>query len=642
MKDLIAQLNKATKAYDEGHPIMTDKEWDDLYFKLLEMERDTGIIYPNSPTQTISYEVVNKLPKVEHNHKMLSLDKTKSPAEVDAFLGNKESVAMAKLDGLTCSLRYMDGKLTSAETRGNGIIGEDITHNAKVIPSIPKEISYKDELIVDGEVVCMIDDFKSFEDTYKNPRNFAAGSIRLLDANECAKRNLTFIAWDVIKGFDDDNSFVSRLTHLQDLGFEIVPWIKENPTYAIGDIQDYCQDHNYPIDGVVFKFDDVAYGKSLGETAHHFKNAIAYKFYDDEYETTLLNIDWGMGRTGVLTPVAIFDPVDIDGSVVSRASLHNLNILDETLGDAPHLHQDIKVAKMNMIIPQVVWADKTIHGVLYYYDYPTFTYPEVCPICGQPTKIIVSDNGIRELYCSNPACEGKLVNKIDHFLGKKGLDIKGISTATLEKLIDWGWITKIKDIYNLSQYKNEWIRKPGFGEKSVSKILETIENSKTCELDKFICAIGIPLIGTSMSKQLAKAFHTYDGFRNAVKMHYDFTLLDDFGFVTLDAIMKFDYTEADELANELNIIYTEPEENISQNLNGKKIVITGTLSHFKNRAELQKVIENAGGKVVSSVTRSTNILINNNSSSTSAKNVAAKQLGIPILTEEEFLEQYID
>jgi len=642
MQKLIAQLNEATKAYDEGHPIMPDVEWDKLYFELLNLERETGIIYPNSPTQTISYDIVTELPKVEHNHKMLSLDKTKSLSEIGEFVGKHDYVAMAKLDGLTCSLRYVNGQLISAETRGNGIIGEDVTHNAKVISSIPQHINYLDELVIDGEIICLINDFEEFSTTYKNARNFAAGSIRLLDSSICAQRKLTFIAWDVIKGFNDINIFTDKLILLQEQGFQIVPWIKENPTYAVGDIRDYCQRHNYPIDGVVFKFEDIAYGKSLGETGHHFKNAIAYKFYDDLYETTLKDIEWSMGRTGVLTPVAIFEPVDIDGSIVERASLHNINIMTDLLGDNPHRGQPIKVAKMNMIIPQIIEAEHKVQGVLYYYDHPIIEIPKTCPICGQSTTEITSDTGTVELYCSNPKCDGKLINKLDHFLGKKGLDVKGISQAILEKLVNWNWVTKISDIYFLNQYVNEWKKQPGFGEKSVENILNSIELSKNTTLDKFLCAIGIPLIGTAMSKTLANTFGSWEDFRNAVKTNFDFTQLNDFGFTTQEAIVNFDYSEADELAQILTISYEIPKVEEQGRLTDKKICITGSLSRFKNRAELQQVIEQHGGKVVSSVTKNTSILINNDTTSTSAKNIAAKKLGIQILSEEDFLKSFID
>jgi DNA ligase (NAD+) len=619
MRKLVDELNYLTAKYDEGHSEISDKQWDDMYFKLLALENETNFRYDDSPTQQISYEVVTSLPKIQHNHKMLSLDKTKSVEDVQSFIGNHDYVAMAKMDGLTCSLRYLNGKLVTAETRGNGIIGEDITHNAKVIPSIPNEVAYKSELIVDGEIVCVAHDFQTFAKDFKNPRNFAAGSIRLLDANECARRKLTFIAWDVVKGFEEENSFVKKLSLLSQYNFSIVPWTQENITYAIKDIQDLCFEQGYPIDGLVFKFDDIDYGKSLGETSHHFKNAIAYKFY------------------GVLTPIAIYDDIEIDGAICNRASLHNLNIREELLGNFPYKGEKIWIYKANMIIPQISKAEKRISFEDFHFD-----IPKVCPICGEPTEIITSDTNTNELYCSNPNCEGKLINQINHFLGKKGLDVKGISEATLEKLISWGWVNSILDMYNLEQYKQEWILKPGFGVKSVENNLNAIAASKECQLDKFICAIGIPLIGTSMSKTLAKTFKTWESFRDAVNSHFDFTLLEDFGWTTEDSILKFDYSQADELAKILNITYEEPEESNNQSLKDMKIAITGTLHHFKNRAELEQAIAAAGGKSVSSVTKNTSILINNDAQSNSSKNLTAKKLNIPILTEEEFLKKYLD
>ena len=633
MQDLIKRLNEATKAYDEGNPIMSDAEWDRLYFELKVLEEKTGIIYPDSPTQTISYEVVNKLSKVEHSHKMLSLEKTKNVDEVEAFLGNNDYVVMAKLDGLTCSLTYENGELVLAETRGNGVVGEDVTHNAKVISSIPQKINYKETLIVDGEIICFESDFVDFSQDYKNPRNFAAGSIRLLDAKECAGRKLSFIAWDMIKGYDEEDLFTNRLNLLQNLGFQTVPWIKENPIYAITDMKDYCHHNNYPIDGVVFKFESVKFGKSLGETSHHFKNAIAYKFADDEYETILRDIEWSMGRCGNLTPVAIFDPVDMDGSLVSRANLHNINILTDILG-VPYVGQKIWVIKSNMIIPQVIRSEKV--------DKPDSTIPLIakCPCCGEPTSIIESDSGTKELYCSNPLCSGKLINRLDHYLGKKGLDAKGISEATLEKLIEWGWVSNIEDIYSLYLFKDEWKKKPGFGEKSVNNILESINNSKTTTLTKFITAIGIPLIGNAMAKTLSNYFKTWEAFREAVKTGFDFSKLDDFGLITSEAILNFDYTEADKLYLYLNLEIEDVP--VSNKLEGKKIAITGTLHNFKNRSELQAVIEQAGGKVVSSVTKNTSILINNDTASASSKNITAKKLNIPIITEEQFMTDYID
>jgi len=633
MQDLIKRLNEATKAYDEGNPIMSDAEWDRLYFELKVLEEKTGIIYPDSPTQTINYEVVNKLSKVKHSHKMLSLEKTKNVDEVEAFLGNNDYVVMAKLDGLTCSLTYENGELVLAETRGNGVVGEDVTHNAKVISSIPQKISYKETLIVDGEIICFESDFVDFSQDYKNPRNFAAGSIRLLDAKECAGRKLSFIAWDMIKGYDEEDLFTNRLNLLQNLGFQTVPWIKENPIYAIADMKDYCQHNNYPIDGVVFKFESVKFGKSLGETSHHFKNAIAYKFADDEYETVLRDIEWSMGRTGILTPVAIFDPVDMDGSLVSRANLHNINILTDILGE-PYVGQKIWIIKSNMIIPQVIRSEIVKE------HNSTIPFIAKCPCCGEPTSIIESDSGTKELYCSNPLCSGKLINRLDHYLGKKGLDAKGISEATLEKLIEWGWVSNIEDIYSLYLFKDEWKKKPGFGEKSVNNILESINNSKTTTLTKFITAIGIPLIGNAMAKTLSNYFKTWEAFREAVKTGFDFSKLDDFGLITSEAILNFDYTEADKLYLYLNLEIEDVP--VSNKLEGKKIAITGTLHNFKNRSELQAVIEQAGGKVVSSVTKNTSILINNDTASASSKNITAKKLNIPIITEEQFMTDYID
>lgn len=368
MRDLINTLNKATKAYDEGHPIMTDKEWDDLYFQLKEMEKNCETVYPDSPTNIISYETVSKLNKVEHNHPMLSLDKTKEIEDVVDFIDNQAILAMLKMDGLTCSLTYNDGILVSAETRGNGHQGEDITHNAKVIPSIPSQIPYKGKLVVDGEIICKWDDFKTFEEKYENPRNFAAGSIRLLSAKECGLRKLTFVAWDAIEGLEG-NSLYYNLQTLFDYGFETVPCIlvkKESSKWItskialelVEEIKQTANFYSYPIDGIVFKYDDIAYGKSLGATTHHFKNAIAYKFYDEEYKTYLLDIEWTMGRTGVLTPVAVFEPIEIEGSTVERASLHNLSIMEETIG-IPYRNQKIDVFKANMIIPQIARGNKT-------------------------------------------------------------------------------------------------------------------------------------------------------------------------------------------------------------------------------------------------------------------------------------------
>ena len=419
-RELIDYLNARTKEYDEGHPTISDKEYDDKFFELIHLEEVTGIIYDDSPTQKIVYNVINELKKVKHNHPMLSLDKTKDINVIKNFLKqNKNYLCMFKMDGLTCSLRYLNGKLVSAETRGNGIEGEDITHNAWVVDNIPKYIDYKDELIVDGEIICPLDTFNElFKTMYKNPRNFAAGSIRLLDSKECAKRNLCFIAWDVIEGFNDIKLLSEKLKKLSFLNFSIVPYRCDNDFNweTIDDeIIEAAHHLNYPIDGIVFKFDDIEYGKSLGATDHHFKNAMAFKFYDEEYETSLLNIEYTMGRTGVLTPVAVFNPVEIDGTMVERASLHNLSIIKETLGDMPQVYQKIWVSKRNMIIPQIERAEKSDNC---YIQDLIIDIPKQCPICGEET-ITITENCSTILMCNNPNCEGKFLNKLDHFCSKK-------------------------------------------------------------------------------------------------------------------------------------------------------------------------------------------------------------------------------
>ena len=362
IRSLIDELNRLTKLYDEGNPEVSDKEWDDLYFKLKQMEEETGIIYPDSPTQNIYFEKVSELKKVKHNHPMLSLDKTKNFDDIKFFVKNHSWIAMAKMDGLTCSLKYINGELISAETRGNGIEGEDITHNAKVISSIPQKINYKNELIVDGEIICTYEDFKPFEDTYKNPRNFASGSIRLLDSKECKKRHLTFVAWDVISHFNTDGlveKYLScKLNFINELGFTIVPKLTDEYILIDKVIDFFKENCIYPIDGIVFKYDNINEYEAAGRTDHHFKGGLAYKFYDETYETNLKNIEWTMGRTGVLTPVAIFNPIDIDGSTVERASLHNLSILKEKLGQHPYEGQKLWICKKNQIIPYVEKAEK--------------------------------------------------------------------------------------------------------------------------------------------------------------------------------------------------------------------------------------------------------------------------------------------
>lgn len=368
IRSLIDELNRLTKLYDAGHPEISDKEWDELYFKLQEMEKETGIIYPDSPTQNIYFEKVSELKKVKHNHPMLSLDKTKNIEDIKSFVNKHNWIAMAKMDGLTCSLRYIDGKLISAETRGNGIEGEDITHNALVIPSIPKKIDYKDELIVDGEIICTYKNFESFKDTYKNPRNFASGSIRLLDSKECKDRNLTFVAWDVITSFKTEglaSKYLSvELNILKEFGFTVVPFFINEDATDLTSIETYikkikkdCEFLSYPIDGIVFKYDDSNEYNAAGRTDHHFKGGLAYKFYDETYESELLDIIYDVSRNGILTPVAKFKPIEIDGSIVEKCSLFNLSVLEEKLGK-PYIGQKLWISKRNQIIPYIEKAEK--------------------------------------------------------------------------------------------------------------------------------------------------------------------------------------------------------------------------------------------------------------------------------------------
>lgn len=646
--NLIDLANNLTRDYDLGHPTVSDESWDNLYFQIQELEEKLGIYYKHSPTQHIPYDVVNQLNKVEHGHKMLSLQKTKDLSEIEKFLDNSDSLIMLKMDGLTCSLTYIDGELVSAETRGNGIIGEDILHNALQIRSIPNYIPrISGKLVVDGEIICTTKNFEMFASEYKNPRNFAAGSIRLLDSKECAKRKLSFIAWDVIEGLDQYDLLSERLAHIANYGFTIVPyvfypaWDAADNDVPLEDMIDHlkviAEKDGYPIDGAVAKFNSVPYGKSLGETSHHFKNAMAYKFYDETYPTTLTNIEWTMGRTGVLTPVAVFEPIEIDGTIVERANLHNLSVLKDTLHGRGWQGQKIEVFKANMIIPQIASAEEDDERTKYY-----FMKPGLCPICKNPTRT-KQENNSEFLYCDNDACEGKLINRLDHFCGKKGLDIKGLSKATLEKLIDWGWVKNIPSIFALDYYRDEWVLKPGFGPKSVDKILNAIDYSRNnCELHQFICALGIPLIGSSASKELTKYYSTYENFRMAIDIGVQFWGYDNFGMEMHKAIVNFDYSDADAMIQSGVITFkdsiTETVQDTS--LDGLTFVITGKLNHFKNRDAIKDKIESLGGKVTGSVSKNTNYLINNDKDSTSSKNKSAKTLGIPILNEEDFIKMF--
>ena len=633
MQLVIDRLNELTYWYDLGKPLVSDTEYDNLYFELQEAEKTLGIVLDKSPTASISYEIKNELTKVSHNHPMLSAAKTKNETEFINYFNSKPFITMLKMDGLTCSLRYINGKLTSAETRGNGEVGEDILHNIMTLPSVPKCISYNDELIVDGEIICKYNDFESFSDDYANPRNFASGSIRLLDANECATRKLTFVAWHVVKGLQYSTAS-AKLDALKDLGFTVVPYSFE---FKKDELVQKAKELNYPIDGLVGRFDELNYGESLGSTGHHSRAIFALKFADDEYETRLLNIEWQIGRTGVLTPVAVFEPVDTGDSVVDRASLHNISIMKSLLGEYPELYQTIYIAKMNEIIPQVVGA-KTRNDIKH--DH-IISIPDYCPVCFKPITV-KDNNGILTAWCSNDACEGKTLNKIVHYCSKNGLDIKGLSEQTISKLMDWGWVENISDLYLLNDHAEDWYKKPGFGVASVGNILYSIQaNSLVSEPWRFISAIGIPLIGVNNAKELMKKF-TVDEFIANAKECYDFTVLPGFGPEMNKAIQEFDYSWVEDLLDNGFVEFDIPtKEDKGSSCTGLTFVITGSVNHFKNRDEIKNELEDRGAKVSGSVSSATSYLINNDINSTSSKNKRAKELGVPIITEEEAIKMFL-
>lgn len=638
MEELIKQIRHHQDLYDNNVPEISDAEFDDLYFQLVDLEHLYGAL-PNSPTQTIHYNVQSELTKVQHNHPMLSLDKTKDFDKIKSYFSNSgEVIAMPKMDGLTLSLLYENGKLVRAETRGDGTKGEDVTHNALAIPSIPNYVSVRGTLVVDGEIVCRKQTFeKEFADEYKNARAFVSGSIRLLDPAECQQRKLVFVPWDLIrcddKVFDTLSQKLFYLAH--ELNFScVVPNTSSQDLDELKQVLDANHsDFDFPTDGYVFKVNNCQDYESMGRTEHHYRGGYAFKLYDEKYDTILRDIEWTMGRTGSLTPVAIFDSVNIDGADITRASLHNLNTMADLLGTYPYAGEKIKIYRSNMIIPQVYSSepDENIDKALW------LAPPRVCPICGGDT-MIKGEARTRELFCENLLCEGKLINRLDHFCGLKGLNIKGLSKATLQKLIDMGWVTTIVDIFLLKAKRSEWITMQGFGEKSVDNILNAIEAAKTCELADFISALGIPLIGKSVAKEICGQLDSYQQFRKMIDDKYDFAQWAHFGTAKRDALWKFDYTYADYLIDNHIVIIKEPTITETQNVfEGKIFVVTGKLTQYKNRNLLKAEIEQLGGKVTDSVSAKTSYLINNDINSTSSKNAKAKQLGIPILTEDDFL-----
>lgn len=640
LKELTEYLNKCRNAYyNENKSLITDYEYDNLYDELENLENETTISFANSPTKNVGFEVKSELKKVKHSHPMLSLDKTKSVEELKKFISNNDYVLSCKMDGLTILLTYEDGFLVKAETRGSGEIGEDVTHNAKVFENIPLIIPHKGHFEVEGEAIITYDDFEKIndklsEDTkYKNPRNLASGSVRQLDSKIASQRHLKFVAWKVPTNIS--NSFSDNLNYLNKLGFTVVPYVATNDTehleWLIEDRKLCAKKLSYPIDGLVLTHDDIKYGESLGMTGHHPKHSIAFKFYDEEVVTTLTDIEWSMGKSGILTPVAIFEPVEIEGTTVERASVHNVSILtqlDLQVGD------EITVYKSNQIIPQVKENISAKNRELY------IQIPAFCPICNYPTEIR-RDNSTDVLVCTNPNCKGKLLGKVSHFVSKKGMDIDGLSEETIKKFIELGWINNIYDVYNLSEHFEKLKTFSGFGKKSVDKLKESIEASKKTTLKQFISALSIPNIGTTQAKILAKQFNTWDKFYEAAIGNYNFSKLEGFGDVMNNNIHKW-FIEDNGNVEQIISLLTFKEEYMknttSTDLTGKTFVITGSVHIFKNRDEFKAFVESANGKVSGSVSKNTYALVNNDKASNSSKNKKAKELNIPIVTEEEFME----
>lgn len=637
VKSLVKKLNKyRDEYYNNNNSIISDREYDELFDKLIVLERETGCIFSNSPTQSVGYMSLSQLQKVKHSHPLLSLGKTTDIDEFIKYFCNKDFLIMAKLDGLTCSLTYDNGKLIRAESRGDGETGEDITHNAKVFSNLPTEIPFKGKLEIDGECIITYDEFeriKARENTeYKNPRNLVSGSVRQLNSEIAAKRNIKFIAWRLHEAENVGIQYHSEgFDFLSSLGFDVVPYYT-NSFNTIEWIKDECETKQIPIDGIVGMFDDIEYGNSLGRTGHHPRHSLAYKFYQEENETVLLNIEWSTSRTGLVNPVAIFEPVEIDGTTVSRATLNNVSIIKELelgIGDI------VTVIKANQIIPKIT-QNLTRSN--------TYQIPSVCPSCGNPVTI-KNDNGREMLYCTNRHCKAILHDKISNFATREAMNIVGISEERLRSLMDMGYITSFESLYHLKDYRNEIAKAKGFGESSIDKIINAIEVSKKCQLINIIIAIGIPGIGKSAARTIAEyceetgAENTFQEFINFAMSGFDWSVLQEIGQATSDNINSYvadNYEDIQPLVNILHIKKPQKSD-LSQRYKGKTFCITGKLVEFDNRNALVYDIEAKGGTVVSSVTSKTQYLITNDKTSGSSKNKAAEKYGTKIISELEYI-----
>ena len=629
IKELVDVLHKASIAYyRDDKPVMSDNQYDDLYDKLEFLEKETGIILAGSPTQKVQGYILDGFQKVQHSKPMLSAAKTKDINEIKSFVQDKDFYCSYKLDGATTVVRYQNGKFIQGITRGTGIIGEDITEQCKFIPNLPMLIPTNEYVELRGETVVSYDEFhrvnKSLDKPFSHPRNMAAGTLRNLDLNVVKQRKLSFVVFEVVSPIFKNKW--EGLEAVREWGFEVVNCGRG----SVDDLYEAMQPefYKYPVDGLVFEINDYDVSKSMGATQHHEGCRMALKWADELYETVLTGIEWQTSRTGLINPVAVFEPVDLDGAVTARATLHNLSYIEELelgIGDT------IQIYRANMVIPKV-------HDNLTRSN--TWEYPKTCPSCGHPTEIH-NDNGSKTLHCTNPTCKAKLVNRLVNFVSRKCMNIDGLSEETLTKFVEWGWIKNLFDVYNLTPYFSELKNKEGFGTRSVEKLQCSIENSKNVELDHFITALGIFGVGPAQSKELAKKFKTWEAFKDAGYGYFDFSKLDSFGDVANKNIHNWFHTmyqedRIEELVRNIHFINHNTEEDNS--LSGMTFVITGSLTHFENRDSLKKKLESKGAKVSGSVSAKTTYLVNNDIESSSSKNKKAISLGIPIVDESKLIE----
>lgn len=633
IKELVGILQKASYAYyGLDSPLMTDKEYDDLYDELSTLEKEANCVLAGSPTIKVQGYLLDGFTKVKHTKPMLSANKTKDTKEIEKFVTNNRFYGSYKLDGLTVVVRYKNGEFTQGITRGTGIEGEDVTEQCRFIKNLPMTIPYKSNLELRGECVISWDEFKrinrNLDTPYSHPRNLASGTLRNLDLNIIKDRNLSFVVFECVTDMKEDSKS-ETLIDVHNMGFEIVPITKLNST--VDQVSNALQPefYQYPTDGIIFELDSRKLSESLGSTSHHECCRMALKWEDELYETTLKDIEWNTSKTGLINPVAVFEPVDLDGAITTRATLHNVSYIEDLqlgIGDT------IQVYRANMVIPKV-------HSNLTRSN--AWKLPDKCPCCGGDVEIH-NENGSKTLHCTNLDCKAKLLGKLVHFVSKNAINIDGLSEQTLQKFIDLGWLNTFRDIYYLSDHKEEMCKLDGFGKKSIDKLLESIEKSRNTTLDRFIYGLCIPLIGRTASKVIAKEFNNQaEEFYDIWCHSYDFTKLDDFGDAmnnSMKAFIRDNYRWIAEFIGEFNFRESDTNGNVKQVLEGKTFVITGSLKAYKNREELVSVIERNGGKVSGSVSAKTSYLINNDVASTSGKNKKAHDLEIPIISEGEFIQ----